>query len=93
MNENESPRSTPLKVQRLEPMVVFYVMWTTIVCLRMGSRRRWAELLILHVGIAVVILITDIAFARSESQGHLLLSNSESKSLEKHPPKSTDGDG
>ena len=93
MNENKNSLSTPPKAQRFQLMVVVYVMWTTIVYLGMGSWRRWRELVVVHVGVAAGILITDLTFEQAGSRGDSRLSNSELGFPENHPPKSTDGDG
>ena len=93
MNENKKSLSTPPKAQRFHLMVVVYVMWTTIVYLGMGSWRRWRELVVVHVGVAVGILITDLTLEQTGSQGASRLSNSELGFPENHPPNSTDGHG
>ena len=93
MNENKNPVSTPPKAEQFQLRVVVQVMWTTIVHLGMGSWRRWRELVVVHVGVAVGILITDLTLEQTGSQGASLLSNSELAFPENHPPKSPDGDG
>ncbi|MAJ92928.1 MAG: hypothetical protein CBC23_007490 [Rhodospirillaceae bacterium TMED63] len=93
MNENKNPLTTPPKAQRFQLIVVVYVMWTTIVYLGMGSWRRWRELVVVHVGVAVGVLITDLTFEQAGSQGGSRLSNTELGFPENHPQKITDGDG
>ena len=93
MNENENSLSTPPKAQRPQLMVVVYDMCINIVYLGMGFWHRWKELVVVHVGVAVGILITDLTLEQTGSQGASLLSNSELAFPENHPPNGTDGHG
>lgn len=93
LNENKNSLSTPPKAQRLQLMVVVYDMCINIVYFGMGFWHRWRELVVVHVGVAAGILITDLTFEQAGLRGDSRLSNSELGFPENHPPKSTDGDG
>ena len=93
MNENKNPVSTPPKAEQFQLRVAVQVMWTTIVHLGMSSWRRGRELVVVRVGVAVGMLITDLRFKRAGSPGNYCLSDSELGIADNHPPKSPDGDG
>ena len=92
MNENNNPLSTPPKAQQFQVMVVLAAMLTTCVFLGMSSY-RWGDLVVLHVGVAVSILITNLTFVQAGTRGHYCPSNSELGVPENHPPKRTAGGG
>ena len=92
-NENNILQGTRPNHKRIQLLVVFSVIWTTIVCLGMDYWRRWRELVNVNLDVAVGILITNLMFEQAGLRDHFSLSNSELGLPENYPPKRTAGAG